>query len=92
MTQLVINVSGVDQQVGMITDKSEKVSFRLMERGRTKLPDGFQIDPQWTALHPGALSVIDEKPPVATTQETAKTEKPVVTPTVTVEAQTGGTK
>lgn len=90
MTQLVINVSGVDQQVGIITDKGAKVSFRLMERGRTKMPEGYQLDPNWIALHPGALKVIDEKPPVETTQETAKTEKSV--PTVTVEAQTGGTK
>jgi hypothetical protein len=92
MTQLVINVSGVDQQVGIITDKGAKVTFRLMERGRTKLPDGYQINPAWIALHPGALTVIDEKPPVSTTQETAKAEKPVVMPTVAVEAQTGGTK
>lgn len=66
MTQLVINLSRVTQQVGIIDDQGRKTSFRLMARGRVET--NYQIDPAWLAHNPGAVKVIAIDPPVETAQ------------------------
>lgn len=83
MTQLVINLSRVTQQVGIIDDQGRKTSFRLMARGRVET--NYDIDPQWMALNQGAIRVIPIDPPVETApQEDAK---PVSTSTAKVSSK-----
>lgn len=83
MTQLVINLSRVTQQVGIIDDQGRKTSFRLMARGRVET--NYDIDPQWMALNQGAIRVIPIDPPVETApQEDAQ---PVITSTAKVSAK-----
>lgn len=73
MTQLVINLSRVTQQVGIIDDQGRKTSFRLMARGRVETE--YEVDPNWIAHNPGALKVVTLTPPVVSTPpaETAPT-------------------
>jgi hypothetical protein len=73
MTQLVINLSRVTQQVGIIDDKGRKTSFRLMARGRVETE--YEIDPNWIAHNLGAIKVVTITPPVDATPsaETAPT-------------------
>lgn len=66
MTQLVINLSRVTQQVGIIDDQGRKTSFRLMARGRVETD--YTIDPNWVARNQGALKVVTLSQPVVTTQ------------------------
>jgi hypothetical protein len=70
MTQLIINLSRVTQQVGIIDDKGRKTSFRLMARGRVQT--SYEVDPNWIARNPGKVKVVTITPPVAATA-TAKT-------------------
>lgn len=73
MTQLVINLSRVTQQVGIIDDQGRKTSFRLMARGRVET--NYDIDPNWMALNPGAIKVVTIEPPVEVApQENAEPE------------------
>jgi hypothetical protein len=65
MTQLVINLSRVTQQVGIIDDKGRKTSFRLMARGRVETD--YEIDPKWIAHNRGAIKVVTLTPVVDTT-------------------------
>ncbi len=65
MTQLVINLSRVTQQVGIIDGKGRKTSFRLMARGRVET--NYEIDPKWLAHNPGAVKVVTLSTPVAAT-------------------------
>lgn len=67
MTQLVINLSRVTQQVGIIDDQGRKTSFRLMARGRVETE--YDIDPNWMAHNHGAIRVVPIDPPVDTTQK-----------------------
>lgn len=67
MTQLVINLSRVTQQVGIIDDQGRRTSFRLMARGRVET--NYDIDPNWMARNPGAIRVITIDPPVETTPQ-----------------------
>jgi hypothetical protein len=77
MTQLVINLSRVTQQVGIIDEQGRRTSFRLMARGRVET--NYDIDPNWMAHNPGAIRVITIEPPVETApQEDAQ---PVITST-----------
>lgn len=73
MTQLVINLSRVTQQVGIIDGQGRKTSFRLMARGRVET--SYEIDPNWIAHNPGAVKVVTLVPPVDSTPpaETAPT-------------------
>jgi hypothetical protein len=73
MTQLVINLSRVTQQVGIIDGQGRKTSFRLMARGRVETD--YAIDPNWIAHNPGAIKVVTLTPPVVATPsaETAPT-------------------
>jgi hypothetical protein len=71
MTQLVINLSRVTQQVGIIDAKSRRTSFRLMARGRVET--NYEIDPNWLAHNPGVIKVVKIVPPVATTPATTET-------------------
>jgi hypothetical protein len=73
MTQLVINLSRVTQQVGIIDSKGRKTSFRLMARGRVETD--YAIDPNWIAHNRDAIKVVKLVPPVDATPpaETAPT-------------------
>jgi hypothetical protein len=65
MTQLVINLSRVTQQVGIIDGQGRKTSFRLMARGRVETD--YEIDPNWIAHNPGAIKVVTLTPVVDAT-------------------------
>lgn len=73
MTQLVINLSRVTQQVGIIDDQGRKTSFRLMARGRVETD--YEIDPKWLSQNRDAVKVVSLAPPVVSTPaaETAPT-------------------
>jgi hypothetical protein len=73
MTQLVINLSRVTQQVGIIDGQGRKTSFRLMARGRVETD--YEIDPKWIALNQGVIKVVTLTPVVDSTPaaETAPT-------------------
>lgn len=62
MTQLVINLSRVTQQVGIIDGQGRRTSFRLMARGRVET--NYEIDPNWIAHNPGAIRVLTIDAPV----------------------------
>ena len=66
MTQLVINLSRVTQQVGIIDGQGRKTSFRLMARGRVET--SYEIDPNWLAHNPGVVKVAQIAAPVDTTE------------------------
>lgn len=94
MAQLVINLSRVDQQVGIIKQSGEKASFRLMDRGRVEM-HAYKVDPQWLALNPNAVQVVELDPPVELTEpakppvDLPEPAKPVV---AAESSKTGGTK
>jgi ABC-type sulfate transport system substrate-binding protein len=69
MTQLIINLSRVTQQVGIIDDKGRKTSFRLMARGRVQT--SYEVDPNWIARNPGKVKVVTVSPPVEATATTS---------------------
>jgi hypothetical protein len=73
MTQLVINLSRVTQQVGIIDGEGRKTSFRLMARGRVETE--YEIDPNWIAHNRDAIKVVKLTPVVDSTPaaETAPT-------------------
>lgn len=81
MTKLVINLSRVTQQVGIIDSQGRKTSFRLMARGRVETE--YEIDPKWIAHNQGAVKVVTMTPPVVSTPS-AET-----TPTSTSSKSTG---
>jgi hypothetical protein len=64
MTKLIINLSRVTQQVGIIDSKGRKTSFRLMARGRVQT--NYEIDPNWLARNQGKIKVATLKTPVET--------------------------
>jgi hypothetical protein len=66
MTQLVINLSRVTQQVGIVDDKGRRTSFRLMARGRVET--NYEIEPSWLARNPGVIKVVTLAAPVDTTE------------------------
>jgi hypothetical protein len=80
MALLVINISRVAQQVGVLSGTGKKETVRIMARSRANLAPGYTVDPRWAALNRGVISVIDETPPVkpAATQ-TAAVAKPATT-------------
>jgi hypothetical protein len=95
MSQLVINLSRITQQVGIIDDKGRKTSFRLMARGRVET--NYAIDPNWLARNQGAVKVVKIDPPVDTTPaetpvSTSKAKKSVATETVATSIATDSTK
>jgi hypothetical protein len=59
MATLVINISRVTQQVGVITAAGKKTSVRIMKKGRAELAAGTTIDPRWQALNPNAVRTVD---------------------------------
>lgn len=65
MTQLIINLSRITQQVGIIDSKGRKASFRLMARGRVQT--NYTVDPNWIARNPGKVKVVTVATPVETT-------------------------
>lgn len=88
MTQLVINLSRVTQQVGIIDGQGRKTSFRLMARGRVET--AYEIDPNWIAHNPGAIKVVTLQPPVVATPS-AETE-PTSTSSKSKSAKTADTE
>jgi len=65
MTQLIINLSRITQQVGIVDSKGRKTSFRLMARGRVQT--SYTVDPTWVARNPGKVKVVTVAAPVETT-------------------------
>jgi hypothetical protein len=77
MATLVINVSRVPQQVGLILSNGEKSYSRVMARSRAQLQDGATVDPHWLAMNPGVVKITEVQQP-AVAQAKTNASKPAV--------------
>lgn len=77
MATLVINVSRVPQQVGLILSNGEKSYSRIMARSRAHIQEGATVDPHWLAMNPGVVKTTETQQPVVAQAKTNASKKAV---------------
>jgi hypothetical protein len=79
MATLVINVSRVPQNVGLILANGKKAYSRIMQRSRAEIAPGVTVDPHWLAMNPGVVKVSEVQPkPVKQAKTNSSKPKVVV--------------
>lgn len=82
MATLVINVSRVPQQVGLILSNGKKSYSRVMARSRAQIEPGATVDPHWLAMNPGVVKVTEAQKPAVPQAKTNASKKAVSVATV----------
>jgi hypothetical protein len=90
MATLVINVSRVPQQVGLILANGKKSSSRIMHRSRAEIAPGSTVDPHWLAMNPGVIRIV-EVPARVVKQAKTNSSKPAATAYAKQQAATTNT-
>lgn len=88
MAALVINVSRVPQQVGLILSNGKKSFSRIMARSRAQIEDGATVDPHWLAMNPGVVKITETQKPAVPQAKTNASKKAV---SVATQVQTATT-